>query len=396
MRGQIPMKKSWKKAVGVLCAGMLMLTALTGCGGEKKAADTNEIKVGGNFELTGGVASFGKSTFNGFKMAIDEVNAAGGVNGKKINFIYTDNKSEISEASNATTKLITKDKVSVVVGPVVSASVLASAQIATDNKVPLLTPTGTNEKITFDNGKLREYLFRSCFIDPLQGEVMANFAAKSLNAKKIAVYLDSSSDYSKGLAQVFTETTKKLGGQIISQEAFLQKDTDFKATLTKIKAQNPEVIFIPAYYQEVGMIVKQARELGMNMPIIGVDGWDSPRLAEIAGADALNNTYFCNHYSPEDKDPRIQKFVADYKKIYNQAPDALAALGYDAGLMLVDALKRANSTDPKAIRDALAKTKDLQVVTGKLSLDAKHNPVKGVVIIEMKNGLQTFKERINL
>lgn len=391
------MKKHWKKTLGLLCAGLLMVSALTGCGGEKKpAADSNEIKIGGNFELTGGVASFGQSTFNGVKMAFDEVNAAGGINGKKINFIYADNKSEISEATNAATKLVSKDKVVAMVGPVTSASVLAASQVATDNKIVLLTPTATSEKITVDNGKVREYLFRSCFIDPLQGEVMANFATKTLKSKKAAVYVDSSSDYSKGMAGVFVEKFKTMGGEVVSQEAFLQKDTDFKATLTKIRAQNPDVLFIPGYYQEVGLIVKQARELGMNMPIIGGDGWDSPRLVEIAGAGVLNNTYFCNHYSSEDKDPRITKFVDEYKKVYKQNPDAFAALGYDAGLMLIDALKRANSTDPKAIRDALEKTKDLQLVTGKMSLDKNHNPIKGVVIIEMKDGKQAFKERINL
>jgi branched-chain amino acid transport system substrate-binding protein len=194
---------------------------------------------------------------------------------------------------------------------------------------------------------------------------------------------------------VFEEKFIKSGGKIVGKEAFLAKDTDFKSALTKLKASNPDVIFIPAYYQEVGLIVKQARELGMTMPMLGTDGWDSPKVVEIAGAAALNGTYFSNHYSPEDKDPRVVSFVEAYKKEYGQVPDALAALGYDSALMLIDAIKRANSLEPVKIKDALAQTKNLQVSTGILTLDASHNPVKSAVVIELKDGIQTFKEKVN-
>ena len=393
--------KKYAKFLASVGLGLALL-ANAGCGGSSNSAkpaekkDANEIKVGGNFELTGGVSNFAQSAYKGVQLAFKEINEKGGINGKKINLIVADNKSEASEATNATTKLISQDKVVSIIGPIVSGSVLASAQVATDNKIPMLTPTGTNEDITFKDGKVRPYLFRACFIDPFQGEIMAKFAANTLKAKTVAILKDSSSDYAKQLGAVFNQVITANGGKVAAEEAYLQKDTDFKSTLTKIKATNPDVIYIPGYYQEVGLIVKQARELGITVPLLGSDGWDSPKTVEIAGAGALNNTFFCNHYSVEDSDPNIQKFVAAFKKEYkDETPDAFAALGYDAGMMFADAVNRAGSADPQKIRDAMEKTKDLQVATGKLTLDTKHNPIKGAVIIEMKEGKQTFKEKIN-
>lgn len=385
--------KKWKLALMAATMAVSTLVA-AGCGG-KEAATTNEIRLGANFELTGGVAQYGQSAANGIKLAIKEANAAGGVLGKQIKLVVADNKSEPAEAGNATTKLITQDKVIAIFGPAASSNVLASTQIAQDNKIPLLTPTGTNTKITVDNGKVKDFAFRSCFIDPFQGQVMASFAQKTVKAKTAAIYIDSSSDYSKSLSQNFEEVFVKNGGTIVAKEAFLQKDQDFKAALTKIKAVNPDVIYIPAYYEEVGKIIKQARELGITAPLLGSDGWDSPKLAEIAGAAALNNTFFTNHYSSQDQDPMVQKFVESYKKEYGQEPDAFAVLGYDGALMMIDAIKRANSADSVKIKDALAQTKDLKVLTGTLSLDANHDPIKSAVIIEMKDGKQTFKEKVN-
>jgi len=389
------MSKKKVSFIGLLTTVSLMGVMLTGCG-STPAADSKEIKIGGNFEMTGGIANFGKQTVNGIQLAFKEANAAGGVLGKQITFVLADNKSEPSEATNATTKLITQDKVSLILGPVASSNVLATLQVGQDNKVAVLTPTGTNAKITVDeSGKVKPFAFRSCFIDPFQGNVMANFAAKTLKAKTAVIYIDSSSDYSKGLSDSFEAAFVKSGGVIVGKEAFLQKDQDFKSTLTKIKVMNADTIFIPAYYEEVGKIVKQARELGITSPLIGTDGWDDPKVVEIAGVDAINNTYFSNHYSAQDTDPRIQKFVAAYKAEYGQEPSALAALGYDAALMTIDAIKRANSADPVKVRDALEQTKDLQVVTGIITLDASHNPIKSGVVIEMKDGKQTFKEKIN-
>jgi branched-chain amino acid transport system substrate-binding protein len=389
------MSKKGLSFIGLLVTVAMFGLMLTGCG-STPASDSKEIKIGGNFEMTGGVANFGKMTTNGIQLAFKEANASGGVLGKQIKFILADNKSEPSEATNAITKLITQDKVALVMGPVASSNVLATLQVAQDNKIPVITATGTNAKITVDeNGKVRPYAFRSCFIDPFQGTVMANFATKSLKAKTAVIYIDNSSDYSKGLAESFEAQFVKNGGVVIGKEAFLQKDQDFKSTLTRIKALNADTIFIPAYYEEVGKIAKQAREIGINVPLIGTDGWDDPKVVEIAGAEAMNNTFFSNHYSSQDTDPRIVKFVDAYKKEYGQEPNALAALGYDAGLMVIDAIKRANSTDPGKIRDALEATKDLQVVTGVITLDANHDPVKSGVVIEMKDGKQTFKEKIN-
>ena len=271
----------------VMAAMLVIGLLLAGCGGgdkAKPAATSNEIKIGGNFELTGGVANFGKQTVNGIQLAFKQANASGGVLGKQIVFVLADNKSEPAEATNAITKLITQDKVSAVLGPVTSSNVLATVQVAQDNKIPVLTATGTNEKITVDNGKVRPFAFRSCFIDPFQGRVMANYASKSLKAKTAVIYVDSSSDYSKGLSASFEATFVQNGGKIVAKEAFLQKDQDFKATLTKIKALGADTIFIPAYYEEVGKIVKQARELGITSPLLGPDGWDDPKVVEIAGA----------------------------------------------------------------------------------------------------------------
>ena len=388
-----------KRTLTIAMAAMLAIgLLLAGCGGgdkAKPAATSNEIKIGGNFELTGGIANFGKQTVNGIQLAFKQANASGGVLGKQLVLVLADNKSEPAEASNAITKLITQDKVSVVLGPVSSSNVLATVQISEDKKIPVLTATGTNEKITVDNGKVRPFAFRSCFIDPFQGRVMANYASNSLKAKTAVIYVDNSSDYSKGLSASFEATFVKNGGKIVAKEAFLQKDQDFKATLTKIKALNADTVFIPAYYEEVGKIVKQARELGITSPLLGTDGWDDPKVVEIAGAAALNNTFFSNHYSSEDKDPNVVKFVEAYKKEYNQDPNALSALGYDSGLLIIDAIKRANSTDSVKIKEALEQTKNLQVSTGIITIDSNHNPVKSAVVIEMKNGKQTFKEKIN-
>jgi branched-chain amino acid transport system substrate-binding protein len=368
---------------------------VSGCGSSKPAAESKEIKIGGNLEMTGSIASYGLSMANGINLAFKEVNAAGGVLGKQLKFIVADNKSEPSESANAITKLITQDKVVLVLGAGASSNSIAASQVANEKKVPMLTPFSTNPKVTVENGKVKEFSFRGCFIDPFQGTVMAGFATKSLKAKTAAIYTDTSSDYSKGLAQFFEEAFVKSGGTIVSKDAYLQKDQDFKATLTKIKSSNPDVIFVPGYYEEVGKLIKQARELGIVAPILGGDGWDSPKLAEIAGATALNDSYFSNHYSTDDKSPRVVKFVEDYKKEYGQAPDAPAVLGYDAAYMAIDAIKRANSADPIKIKDALAQTKNLQGVTGAITLDAEHNPVKSAVVIEFKDGKPGFKETVN-
>ncbi|WP_314763230.1 ABC transporter substrate-binding protein [uncultured Selenomonas sp.] len=381
-------KKSLRLACAVLGATLLG-SVFAGCG-SKESGDT--IKVGANFELTGNVANYGNATLEGLQLAIDEANEAGGINGKKIELVSVDDKSEAAESINAATKLISDDDVKVIVGPATTGLVLAETQTATDAKVPIIAPCATSPEATVENGKVKPYVFRSCFIDPQQGEVMATFAAKELKAKTAVIYVDNSSDYSKNLAKVFKEKFEAAGGKVVMEEAFLQKDQDFKATLTKLKTANADVMFVPAYYEEVGKIVKQAREMGINSAILGTDGWDDTKVVDIAGADALNNTFFSTHYS--EKDAEVQGFIEAYKKKYNHAPNVFAALGYDAGKMLVDALKRAGSSDTEKIREALEATKDLKVGTGTISMDKNHNPIKTAVILEMKNGEKELKAKI--
>jgi branched-chain amino acid transport system substrate-binding protein len=376
---------------------VVTILAIAGCGGGGSSKPADVIKLGANLEMTGTNATFGSSASNGAKLAIKEINAKGGVIGKQLTLTVADNKSEAAEAANAMQKLISQDKVVAIIAPIASSSVIAGAQVLQDSKVPAISPTASNPKVTVDpaTGKVRDFVFRAAFIDPFQGSVMANFASKSLKAKTAALYIDNSSDYAKGLGQFFKETFTKNGGTIVAEEAYLQKDTDFKATLTKMKSKNPDVIFAPGYYQEVGMLIKQARELGLNVPVLGGDGWDSAKLPEIAGAQALNNSFFSNHYTPDDSSPAVKSFVESYKKEYNQTPDAFAALSYDATMMVIKAIERANSADPVKIKDELAKTKDFAAVSGKISLNETHDAVKSAVIIEMKDGKQTFKEKVN-
>ena len=388
--------KTWKKVASAALAAMVFASLTAGCGGgdkKKEAANSNEIVVGASFELTGNVANYGKSTLSGLKMAFDEVNKAGGIDGKKLRIVESDNKSEPSEAGNSVTKLVTQDKVIAVVGPATSGCVAASTPITTANKVPLIAPCATAPNITVENGKVKEFVFRSCFIDPFQGRVMAEFADKNLKVKNVAILYDASSDYSKGLAEVFTKTMEEKGGKIVAKEAFLAKDLDFKSALTKIKSTNPEAIYIPGYYEEVAKIIKQTRELGLNVPLLGCDGWDSPKLVEIGGPEALNNTYFSSAYSAQDKEPSVQKFIAGYKAMYNKEPDVFCMQGYNAGLILADAIKRAGTTDGTKLAAAIAATKDLSVASGKLTYDADHNPITSAIIIELKDGVQTFKEK---
>lgn len=391
--------KKWKKVASAALVAMVFASLVVGCGSDKKkeATNSNEIVVGASFELTGNVANYGKSTLSGVKMAFEQVNKNGGVDGKKIRLVESDNKSEPSEAGNSVTKLVTQDKVVAVIGPATSGCVAASTPITTSNKIPLIAPCATAPNITVDNGKVKEFVFRACFIDPFQGHVMAEFADKNLKVKNIAILYDASSDYSKGLAEVFSKTMEEKGGKILAKEAFLAKDLDFKSALTKIKATNPEAIYIPGYYEEVAKIIKQTRELGIDVPLLGCDGWDSPKLVEIGGPAALNNTYFSNAYSAQDKEPAVQKFIADYKAMYQKDPDVFAMQGYNAGLILADAIKRAGgASDGTKLAAAIAATKDLPVASGKLTYDAQHNPITSAIIIELKDGVQTFREKISL
>ena len=333
----------------------------------------------------------------GIEMAVDEINKSGGVDGKQIDIVKVDNKSEAAEATNGIIKLTSQDKVTAVIGAATSGNTVAQAQIANDTKTVLLAPGGTSPTVTVDDkGKVRPFVFRTSFIDPFQGTVAANFALNTLKVKDAAILADNSSDYAKGLSDAFKETFKAAGAKIVAEEAYVAKDTDFRATLTRIKAKNPSFIFIPGYYEEVGLIVKQARELGIDVPLVGADGWDSPKLVDLAGAEALNNTYLINHYSSEDPDEKVQNFVTAFKESNKgEAPNAFNALGYDTVYFLADAIKRAGSSDSSKIQAELEKTKDLSLITGVLSIDENHHPIKTATILEYKDGKQVFNTKVN-
>lgn len=386
-----------KKKVSLLLASLLVTASFTGCGKNTSSAEKSDtIKVGLNYELSGPVATYGQGLVNGIELAFEEINNKGGVLGKNIETVKADNKSENAESANVATKLAVKDKVVVMLGPATSGNTKAAVPIAMQNKVPLISASATADDVTVDrNGKVREFVFKTCFSDSFQGVIMANFAYNDLGKKNVALLVDNTSDYSKGLAKSFKESYTNLGGKFVTEQGYQAKETDFKAVLTKIKGTNADVLFLPGYYEEVGLIVKQARELGLAIPILGCDGYDSPKLSELAGKTALNDVYFTNHYSSKDTAPEVVKFQEAFKAKYDRDADAFNALGYDMAYLLADALERSGEVDSIKLKEALASTKDFNAITGKISIDEKHNPVKAITIIEMKNGEQTFLKKLD-
>jgi branched-chain amino acid transport system substrate-binding protein len=303
--------------------------------------------------------------------------------------ITEDDQSKPEEAGTVVTKLINQDGVVAVLGQVASSHSLAAAPICQNNQIPMVSPSSTNPRVT----QVGDYIFRVCFIDPFQGAVMAKFAANTLNAKRVAILVDVRSDYSVGLQTFFRQQFKQLGGEIISEQSYSQGDSDFRAQLTQIKAQNPDAIYVPGYYTEVGTIARQAKELGITVPLLGGDGWDSQKLFEIGG-ESVVGSYISNHYSVDDPSPAIQKFVRDYETKYGAKPDALAALGYDAAKILADAIARAGSTNGDKIRDALAATKDFKGVTGNITINSDRNAVKPAVVLKVDNGKFSYVETV--
>jgi branched-chain amino acid transport system substrate-binding protein len=364
--------------------------ALFGCSANSPDQTANEILIGEYGSLTGTTATFGISTKNGIDMAVEQVNKAGGVLGKQVRVIVEDDQGKPEEAQTVVTKLITRDQVVAVLGEVASSRSMAAAPVAQQSKIPMISPSSTNPKVT----ETGDYIFRVCFIDPFQGLVMAKFATNTLKVKNVAVLRDIKNDYSVGLADVFLENFKKMGGNIVADESYSEGDTDFSAQLTSIRSRNPQAIFLPGYYTEVGLVARQAKQLGLNIPLLGGDGWDSPKLIEIGG-EALNGAYYSNHFSVDDPTPAIQKFVSDYKSQYGAVPDALAGLGYDAASILFDAMRRANTTDPAKVRDAIAATKDFPGVTGLITLDEHRNAIKPAVVLQVKDGKLAYVETIN-
>jgi branched-chain amino acid transport system substrate-binding protein len=343
-------------------------------------AGSSAIPVGEYASMTGDTATFGQSSHKGIALAIEEINNAGGVNGRSIQLHTEDDQSQASEAATAVQKLIDRERVVAVLGEVASGNSLAAAPICQSRQIPMISPASTNPDVTARG----DYIFRVCFIDPFQGTVMAKFAANELKLKRMAVFKAQDAPYSTGLADNFVEAFTGLGGQIVANESYASTDTDFKAQLTSIKARNPDGIFIPGYYNQVGTIGRQARELGINIPLLGGDGWDSPSLFAAAGG-ALEGCYFSNHYSPEQKSPEVIAFIDKFKAKYSgEIPDAMAALGYDAANILGDAMKRAKSLSGPDLRDAIAATKEFPGVTGNITINEQRNAVKPAVVLQIR------------
>lgn len=343
-------------------------------------AHAQDIVIGHFASMTGGTATFGTSTDEGIRLALDDINSKGGVLGKQVKVVTEDDQSKTEEARTVVLKLINGHKVVAIIGEVASSRSIAAAPAAQQAKIPMLSPASTNPKVTQQGS----YIFRSCFIDPFQGSAMANFAMKELKARKFAILYDNKNDYSKGLHDFFTEAVQKGGGEIVADESYGEGDVDFKAQLTKIKGTNPEVIYVPGYYTEVGLICRQARELGISAPLTGGDGWDSERTFDI-GRDSVNGCYFTTHYSPDEDRAEVKTFVDLYKKKYSgKTPDAMAILGYDAMRLMADAITRAGSTRGSDIRKALAETKDFPGASGSITINKDRNAEKPIVVLKIE------------
>ena len=347
------------------------------------------IKIGEVDPLTGGVSQFGIGCHQGFVLAFEEINAEGGILGQKIELVTEDDQSKPGQSATAVRKLITQDKVVALLGDATSSATLEAAPIAQADKIPMITPTATNPRIT----EVGDFIFRVCFLDEFQGRVLARFAREKLKAQKIFTLTDVKQDYSIDLLKFFKEEFTKLGGTIVGEQSYSTGDTDFRAQLTPIRVAKPDAVFVPGYYQEVALIVKQARQIGLTMPFIGCDGWANQTLLAIGGK-AVDGCFFTNHFSPDDQSPIVNSFVTKYQEKYGVLPDTFSALGYVAARLLADAIKRAGSSDPQAIRDALAKTAGFQGVTGEISLDANRNASKPGLIVTVKQGKFEIAEKI--
>jgi branched-chain amino acid transport system substrate-binding protein len=368
--------------VAVLSVGGLAL--LSACGGEKTPG-AEGIQVGFFGALTGPTATFAVSGKNGSALGAEEINAAGGVLGKRIEFVVEDDRGEASEAASVVSKLITRDHVVALIGENASSRTLAAAPIAQSYGVPIISPSSTNVDVT----KKGDYVFRVCFIDSYQGGVLSSFAFRTLKARTAAILVDARNDYSVGLAAAFREGFEKEGGRVVGELKYAEGDSDFSAQLTAIRGLHPDVLVVPGYYTDAGLVARQARSLGVGATLLGADGWDSPKLAEIGGP-AVEGSYFSNHYSVDDPSPAVRRFVVAYNKRYGADPDSIAALSYDAVRLLADAIRRAGSTEGKRVRDALADTKDFEGVTGRITMDADRNPIKPAVILKVEGGRFRF------
>jgi branched-chain amino acid transport system substrate-binding protein len=376
-------------AVGLAVMGMRARGAETG-GGPRGEPRGEPIKIGCLTSMTGGTATFGQSTDKGIRLAAEERNKVGGVLGRPVTIITADDESSVDKTPLAVGKLLDQDKVVAVIGEMASSRSMAAAPSCQRARVPMLSPNSTNPKVT----KLGTYIFRSCFIDDFQGFIISKFTAEDLKLKKAAVLTDTKNDYSTGLTAVLNEDFPKRGGTIVAKETYQAGDTNFKAQLTNIKAANPEIVFLPGYYTEIALIVKQARELGITCPFIGGDGWDSDTTLK-DGGKAVEGCYFTNHYDATDPDPEVVVFVKKFKERYRgEVPDAMAVTGYDAANIMFDAIARAKSTDGAAIREALGQTKDFPGVTGKITIGKDRNAIKPAVVLTIKDNKFQLVKRV--
>lgn len=367
--------------------GLAAMALLAGCGAQS-GASSNGIAIGGNFELSGPVATYGTSMDNAAKLAVEE---KGTLLDKELSYVSYDNKSEKTEVASVAKKLVA-DKVVGVVGPATTGDAQVQIPVTNGAKIPTVFPATTGDGITLSdpadpNSAVLEYIYRVCFSDSYQGVVGANFINKKFSGAKVALLTDAASDYSQGLAKSFQETYEELGGQVVASESYQSKDTDFQAVLTSLKSKDFDVLYVPGYYEEVGLIIKQAREMGLTQPIVGGDGFASEKLAQLAGSAAnLSDVFYTSHFSSNSTEADVQAFIKAYTDKYGSAPDTFAALGYDAAKLLIAAVEKAGSTDPEAVTKALAETTDFDGVTGTFSMGADHTPVKSAVVIEFQDG----------
>jgi len=371
-------------------AGTTTTTGGTTTGGA--AGSGGDIKIGLYASLTGANATFGTDCKEGAELAMKEINASGGVDGKQIALETLDDESKPEAAATVAQRLAGDAEVVAVLGEVASSITKSAAPVFQAAGIPMVTPSSTNVDVT----KIGDHIFRTCFIDSFQGYVMAKFAKDNLKAGKVAVFRDQKNDYSVGLADAFTAEYKKMGGTIATDVSYKQGDNDFRAQLSQIKAANPQAVFVPGYYGDLGPIARQAKELGLNVPILGGDGWDSDVLVKGAGGPggALEGAYFSNHYSKDDKNPVVQSFVKAYQSAYNKPPSAVAACAYDGMKLLADAVKRAGGPDRDKVTKAIAETKDFAGVTGTISINGDRNAVKPATVLQIKGDEFRFSAQI--
>ena len=373
----------------ILLGAVLALFSVLGC--QKQMGGDGPIVVGEFASLTGKEATFGTSSHEGTQLAVEQINAAGGLLGRQVKLVTEDNQSKAGESSTVVSKLIARDRAVAILGEVASSRSLEGAPICQDSKVPMISPASTNPDVT----RKGDYVFRVCFIDPFQGTVMANFATQKLKLRKVAVLTDVKSDYSKGLAKFFEEGFAKAGGEVVSRLDFSGGDKDFKAQLTTIKGANPEAVFLPGYYTDTALICRQAREVGLEVPFLGGDGWESEELVKL-GKEAMEGHYFSTHYTPDAGSPKGAKFVEDYRKRYGgKTPDTMAALGFDSALVLAEAIRQAGTTDGAAVRDKLAQIKDFEGATGRTTINEHRDATKSAVVMQVKGGRFQYIDTIN-